>query len=128
MIEPEPRPQPKLPAHCYTKTQGAAEALVAEALEDLPPQPKFSMRANAVRLLVGMWYCHGSMAFPRGWVKPAMQAFFDRNIDCPNTACWRSYRSDVQDNPGQFLTTPGVPIDLIHQMESDLLADDRTSI
>jgi hypothetical protein len=125
---PETRPQPKLPLHRYAKTQDAAELLVTEALEEHPPKPSLSMRANTVRLLASMWYVHGSMAFPRGWVSPAMQAFINRGIDCPNARCWRSYRSDVKDNPGQFLTTPGVPSDLIRQMELDLLADDPASI
>lgn len=124
---PETRPQPKLPLHRYARTQDAAELLVAEALDEHPPRQDLSMRANAVRLLASMWYIHGSMAFPRGWVSPAMQAFINRDIDCPNARCWRSYRSDVKDNPGQFLTTPGVPVELIHQMELDLLAVDCAS-
>ena len=44
-------------------------------------------RANAIRLLVSMWYCHGSTKFPRGWVTPAMQEFLDRGLDCPKA--WR---------------------------------------
>ncbi len=124
---PETRPQPKLPLHRYARTQDAAESLVAEATDEHPPKQGLSMRANAVRLLASMWYVHGSMAFPRGWVSPAMQAFIDKDIDCPNARCWRSYRSDVKDNPGQFLTTPGVPVGLIRQMELDLLADEHAS-
>ena len=120
---PETRPQPKLPLHRYARTQDAAESLVSEALEDYPPLPGLSMRANTVRLLAGMWYIQGSMAFPRGWVTPAMQAFIERGVDCPNPRCWRSYRSDVKDNPGQFLTTPGAPVDLIRQMELDLMGE-----
>ena len=121
MIEPANRPIPSLPTHSYQKTQDAANALVAEALEDWPPLPELSMRANTVRLLVGMWYIHGAMVFPRGWLKPAMQAFIAAGVDCPNARCWRSYRSDVKDNPAQFLTTPGAPVDLIREMELDLL-------
>lgn len=40
-----------------------------------------------------------------------------------NPRCWRSYRSDVKDNPGQFLSTPGAPIGLIRQMELDLMGE-----
>ncbi|MDD9731083.1 hypothetical protein PVW46_14295 [Mameliella sp. AT18] len=121
MSEPETRPIPPLPAHRYYKTQELADALVAEALDDFPPLPNSTMRANTVRLLAGMYYVHGSMAFPRGWVTPAMQAFIERGIDCPNARCWRSYRSDLKDNPGQFLNNPGVPTDLLRQMELDLM-------
>lgn len=123
MSEPATRPIPPLPAHRYAKTQALAEALVKEALEDFPPSPDFSMRANAVRLLVGMWFVQGSMNFPRGWVAPAMQAFIESGVDCPNARCWRSYRSDLVENPGQFLTTSGAPIDLIRQMELDLMGE-----
>jgi hypothetical protein len=128
MVALAARPQPKLPAHCYAKTQGAAEALVAEALDDFPPLPNLTMRANTVRLLAGMWFIQGSMAFPRGWVSPAMKAFIGNNVDCPNAKCWRSYRSDVKDNPAQFLSTPGAPVEIIRQMELDLLGDDTASI
>jgi len=123
MSEPATRPIPHLPSISYAKTRQAAEALVLEALGDFPPSSDFSMRANAVRLLVGMWFIHGSMAFPRGWVTPAMQAFIESGIDCPNPRCWRSYRSDVKDNPGQFLSTPGAPVDVIRQMELDLMGE-----
>ena len=123
MSEPATRPIPPLPSISYAKTKQAAEALVMEAFEDFPPSADFSMRANAVRLLVGMWFINGSMSFPRGWVTPAMQAFIERGIDCPNPRCWRSYRSDVKDNPGQFLSTPGAPVDLIRQMELDLMGE-----
>ncbi|MGH1369482.1 MAG: hypothetical protein ACRBCL_12795 [Maritimibacter sp.] len=123
MSEPAKRPIPLLPSISYAKTQDAAKALVKEALEDYPPSPEFSMRANTVRLLAGMWFIQGSMSFPRGWVTPAMQAFIDRGVNCPNPRCWRSYRSDVKDNPGQFLSTPGAPVDLIRQMELDLMGE-----
>tara|TARA_R110002124_G_scaffold167131_2_gene334485 strand:+ start:1762 stop:2136 length:375 start_codon:yes stop_codon:yes gene_type:complete len=123
MSEPATRPIPPLPSISYAKTQKAAKALFTEALEDFPPSPDFSMRANAVRLLVGMWFIQGSMSFPRGWVTPAMQAFIESGVDCPNPRCWRSCRSDVKDNPGQFLSTPGAPVDLIRQMELDLMGE-----
>ncbi len=116
------REQPELPGFRYHRTQAQADALVAEALDEFPPKPDLSMRANAVRLLAAMWYCQGSTDFPRGWVRSAMQAFIDRDIDCPNARCWRSYRSNVQDNPGQFLPTPGVPTELLLQMENEVLA------
>lgn len=116
-----PRPQPPLPAMRYKGTQAKAEALVSEAMGEYTPKAGLSMRANAVRLLVSMWYCHGSTKFPRGWVTPAMQAFVDLGLDCPNARVWRSYRSDIQDNPGQFLTTNGAPVELLRQMELNLL-------
>lgn len=116
-----PRPQPPLPAIRYKDTQAEAEVLLAEALGEHPPMSGLTMRANAVRLLVSMWYCHGSTKFPRGWVTPAMQTFLDLGLDCPNARVWRSYRSDIQDNPEQFLTTNGAPNDLIRQMELDLM-------
>ena len=78
-----PRPQPPLPAIRYKDTQAKAEALVSEALGEYTPKAGLTMRANAVRLLVSMWYCHGSTKFPRGWVTPAMQAFLDLGLDCP---------------------------------------------
>lgn len=56
MNEPATRPIPPLPSISYAKTQDAAKALVAEALADYPPSPEFSMRANTVRLLAGMWF------------------------------------------------------------------------
>ena len=115
------RPQPPLPSIRYKDAQIEAEALVAEALAEYAPKMGLTMRANAVRLLVSMWYCHGSTKFPRGWVTPAMKAFLDRGLDCPNARVWRSYRSDIQDNPGQFLTTDGAPVELIRQMELDLM-------
>ncbi|WP_299653147.1 hypothetical protein [uncultured Tateyamaria sp.] len=121
--ESSTRPVPPLPAHQYSKTQELAEELVAEALDDFPPLPNLTMRSNTVRLLAGMYYVHGSMAFPRGWVTPAMRAFIERDVDCPNAKCWRSYRSDLKDNPGQFLNNPGVPTDLIRQMELDLMGE-----
>jgi hypothetical protein len=68
MGEPATRTIPPLPSISYSKTQDAAKMLVAEALEDYPPSPDFSMRANTVRFLVGMWFIQGSMSFPRGWV------------------------------------------------------------
>lgn len=115
------RPQPPLPAIRYKDAQADAKTLVTEALDEHAPMASLTMRANAVRLLASMWYCHGSTKFPRGWVTPAMQAFLDRGLDCPNARVWRSYRSDIQDNPGQFLTTVGAPVDLIRQMELDLI-------
>lgn len=116
-----PRPQPPLPVIRYKNTQPDVEALVAEALGEHAPKAGLTMRANAIRLLTSMWYCHGSTKFPRGWVTPAMQAFLDLGLDCPNARVWRSYRSDIQDSPGQFLTTNGAPTDLIRQMELDLM-------
>jgi hypothetical protein len=83
------------------------------------------MRANAVRLLASMYHVHGSTDFPRGWVRAAMLAFVAAGVDCPNARCWRSYRSDVRDNPGGFLSAGGAPTDLLRQMEIDLLGDDE---
>jgi len=122
------RPQPDLPAIRYRKHETALKELVAEALEEYPPLSGLSMRANTIRLLVSMWYIQGNLTFPRGWVRQAMQAFFDIGIDCPNARCWRSYRADLKENPGQFLTTPGVPVDLIHQLELDLMGCNDASI
>lgn len=116
------RPVPALPVIRYAKTQRAAEALVHEAVADWPPLPGLTMRANAVRLLASMYHVHGSTRFPRGWVRPAMEAFIAAGVDCPNARCWRSYRSDVQNNPGGFLSTEGTPTDLLRQMELDLLS------
>jgi hypothetical protein len=45
---------------------------VAEALEDFPPSPDLTMRANAVRVIAGMYWITGTTRFPRGWVRPAM--------------------------------------------------------
>lgn len=115
------RAVPPLPAHSYQKTQDAANALIAEALGDWPPMPDLTMRANTVRLLASMWYIQGDMAFPRGWLKPAMQAFIAAGVDCPNARCWRSYRSDLKGNPSQFLTTPGAPVEILRQMDLDLM-------
>ena len=47
------------------------------------------MRANAIRLLASMYHVHDSTHFPRGWVRPAMQAFIAAGVDCPNARCWR---------------------------------------
>ena len=115
------RPVPPLPVIRYAATQKEAEALVEEAVADLPPLPGLSMRANAIRLLASMYHVHGSTHFPRGWVRPAMQAFIAAGVDCPNARCWRSYRSDVQENPGGFLSAEGTPVELLRQMELDLL-------
>jgi|GEM_PF-2332518 len=115
------RPVPPLPAIRFVKTQREAEALVQEAAADWPPLPGLTMRANAVRLLSSMYHIHGSTRFPRGWVRPVMQAFIAAGVDCPNARCWRSYRSDVQDNPGSFLSTDGAPVELLRQMELDLM-------
>ncbi len=117
------RPIPPLPSFRYAKTQEAAEALVTEALEDFPPSPDFSMRANSVRVLAGMWNIQGSMNFPRGWITPAMKAFIALRVDCPNARCWRSYRADMAENPGQFLNTPGVPVEILRQLEFDLMGE-----
>ena len=124
MTEPaEARPVPPQPVIRYAATQREAEALVEESVADWPPLPGLTMRANAIRLLASMYHVHGSTHFPRGWVRPAMQAFIAAGVDCPNARCWRSYRSDVQDNPGGFLSTEGTPTDLLRQMELDLLGE-----
>lgn len=117
----EARPTPPLPTLIYRSTQDAADSLVAEALSEHPPLPGLSMRANAVRMIASMWYVHGSLDFPRGWVRSAMLAFVSRSVDCPNARSWRSYRSKVSENPGFFLSSPGAPVDLLRQMELDLL-------
>lgn len=95
---------------------------MAEALEDFPPSPDLTMRANAVRVIAGMYWITGTTRFPRGWVRPAMEAFVEAGLDCPNASVWRTYRSNVQENPGQFLSTPGVPRHILEQMELDALA------
>ncbi|CTQ33914.1 hypothetical protein [Jannaschia rubra] len=126
-MEAPERPTPELPRLTYARTQLLADALVEEAVADLPPLPGLTMRANVARLLAAMYYVHGSVKFPRGWVRPAMRAFIDAGVDCSNARCWHSYRSDVQDNPGQFLNTEGAPVEFLMQMEIDLLGDDAAS-
>ena len=128
MVALAARPRPPLPAIRYRKHETAVKELITEALEEYPPLPGLTMRANTIRLLVSMWYVQGSLAFSRGWVRQAMQAFFDIEIDCPNARCWRSYRADLKENPGQFLSTSGVPVDLIRQLELDLMGCDHASI
>lgn len=50
-----------------------------------------------------------------------MLAFIAEGIDCHNAQCWRSYRADLKDNPAQYITAPGVPVEILKLMDQELM-------
>lgn len=113
---------PRLPRHTFHATQREADALVAEALEDarFVPLPDLKPANNAVRVIVGMWYASGTMAFPRGWVMAVMLACRAAGARHPSATCLRWYRSKVRDSPAYFAGMRGVPRELLLQIEADV--------
>ena len=126
-MEAAERPTPELPRIRYMKAEPLMLELVAEALAEFPPDPGLSQRANVVRLMLGMWYVSGTLTWPRGWVRQVMVGLRDRGCDVPNPTVCRWYRSALAQDPGQFASSPGVPADMLRQIELDLLGDDATS-
>ncbi|MFD1344275.1 hypothetical protein [Litorisediminicola beolgyonensis] len=121
MTDPSP-PLPRLPKHLFQATQAEADALVAEAAKDdrFRPLPELPRGNNAVRMIVGMWYCHGSLALPRGWVRAVMLACRSAGAPHPDQRCLRWYRSKLRDAPVYFAGMRGVPSDLILLLEQDV--------
>ena len=121
MTDPSP-PLPPLPKHTFHATQRDADCLVAEAAEDarFRPLPDLKPANNAVRMIVGMWYASGSLAFPRGWVMSVMLACRAAGAQHPSATCLRWYRSKVRDAPMYFAGMRGVPRELLVQLEQDV--------
>ena len=117
------RPTPAFPRLRYMKAEPVMRELVAEALAELPPDPDLPQRANVVRLMLGMWYVSGSLRWPRGWVRQVMVGLEGSGCAVPNPTVCRWYRSALAQDPGQFATSPGVPADMLRQLELDLLGD-----
>ncbi len=114
-------PLPPLPKHTFHATQREADALVAEAIQDdrFAPLPDLKPANNALRLILGCWYCHGSLAFPRGWVMAVMLAMRAAGVRHPNQQCVRWYRSKLRDAPMYFAGMRGLDSRLLAQIEQD---------
>ncbi|MCC5957690.1 MAG: hypothetical protein JJU07_16440 [Natronohydrobacter sp.] len=107
----------------YPRTQAAADALVAEALEDLRFAPRPDLRAsdNVLRIVVGTWFVSGTLDFPRGWVRSVMVACRAAGAAHPNAKCIRWYRSKMRDTPYYFKFRKCIDSDLLDQMADDVV-------
>lgn len=116
---------PPLPRHTFHATQREADALVAETIQDdrFVPLPNLKPANNAVRMIVGMWYASGTMAFPRGWVMAVMLACRAAGVRHPSATCVRWYRSKVRDAPMYFAGMRGLDRGLLAQIEQDVDVD-----
>lgn len=112
---------PPLPKIVYARQEEARE-LVAEAARDYPPDPAACQRGNVVRLMLSMWNVTGTTRFPRGWTREVMLELGRRGCAVPNAKVLRWYRSQVADDPLQFMTTPGVPRDLTEDLAASVFA------
>lgn len=89
-----------LPKPC--RSQSKADDLLAEAVEDVPPDPERSQCENVVGLLWAMFAVHGSMNFPRGWVRAFVLSLGDAGCHPPTPSVARWYRTKLLTDPGQF--------------------------
>lgn len=112
---------PRIP-HIFHATQAAADALVAEALEDprFCPLPDLPQSNNALRIILGAWFVSGSITLPRGWVRSCMLACHERGAPCPAPRSLRWFRSKMADSPSYFAGMRGLDRDLLEQMDVDL--------
>ncbi len=88
----------------------AARALVDAAWDSLDPPPAAAdtQRAVAVRVMVRMYVLCGGINFVRGYVQAFQERMGSAGMPVPTSAILRWYRSRLADDPGEFLTVPGV--------------------
>lgn len=107
----------RLPAPGPTRTQDAADLLVARALEAAPPlSAGRNQRENVVPLMCAMVERCGGFGWPRGWVRSVMVAFEDAGLPSPPSTVLRWFRSRLATDPECFLCVAGVDHGLLTEV------------
>lgn len=99
-----------------TRTQAAADALVAWALAAAAPHPANSQRANAVPLLVAMADEAGGLCWPRGWVRSVILALEAAGCAPPSPKVLRWFRGRLAADPDEFERVDGVDAEALARL------------
>lgn len=98
-----------MPAYPYHALPLARD-LVDRAWSSLDPQPAATdtQRSAVVRLMCAMYLLNGSVGFCRGYVSAIRERMEAAGMRPPPSHSLRWYRSRLSEDPGEFLTVPGV--------------------